>query len=61
MDVFWKQIFRKSIINKWIASSFLLAMTRSDAGAKPREGCDSVAGEIADQVRDDGKGSDVIR
>ena len=31
-------------------------MTRSDAGAKPREGCDSVAWEIADQVRDEGKG-----
>ena len=38
-----------------------LAMTRSDAGAKPREGCDSVAREIADQVRDEGKGWSVFR
>ena len=36
-----------------------LAMTRSDAGAKPREGCDSVAREIADQVRDEGRGGSV--
>ena len=36
-------------------------MTRSDAGAKPREGCDSVAWEIADQVRDEGKGWSVFR
>ena len=36
-----------------------LAMTQSDAGAKPREGCDSVAREIADQVRDEGRGGSV--
>ncbi len=43
-----------------------LAMTQSDAGAKPREGWDSVACEISDHgstgsptVRDDGKGAGV--